>query len=71
MPRIVKGCRRPVAEHGTTSMYATGCRCAPCSDAQRAYDRWYYATWKKPRLVKAGVLSGRSYQKRDPQQRSA
>ena len=29
------------AEHGTRTMYVKGCRCEPCRDANRVYQRQY------------------------------
>lgn len=33
-------------QHGTRTMYVTGCRCEPCKEADRAYHRDYYARRK-------------------------
>lgn len=42
----------PVLEHGTRSMWAAkGCRCDPCVDAARAYDRAYRARLRAKRAA--------------------
>ena len=40
----------PALSHGNRSLYRKGCRCAACTEAQRAYHR----EWNQRRRAKAG-----------------
>jgi hypothetical protein len=37
---------RATDPHGTRSEYMRGCRCVPCRDANRAYQREWRARWR-------------------------
>lgn len=38
-------------KHGTLTGYVNGCRCDPCADARRAYQRDYRARTRTARLA--------------------
>lgn len=48
----VKGRKRGGRTHGTTTTYKWGCRCEPCREAKRSYDRMKRAQYAAARPPK-------------------